>query len=166
MLTSGIALPVDHSAAVEVWRSANTARGLPPTPTRIERVHEKLADPSACLVVVYDAGVVVGMALAEPYHGRDGAGPVTEGAAHISMVFVEPSRWGTGIGGELIDALHYEMKERGWNTVSVWTRAGNHRAHRLYEGHDYQRTGEIKQLASGDEIIRFAATLRRPPRPG
>jgi L-amino acid N-acyltransferase YncA len=162
MVTSGVASPGDHPAALEVWRLANAARRLPPARRRIERVREKLADSSACVVVVRDAGVVVGMALAEPYRDRDGAGSVTEGAAHISMVFVDPSRWGTGLGGKLLKALHDELRERGWDTVSVWTRASNHRAHRLYERHNYQRTGETKQLAGGDEIVRFVATSGAP----
>ncbi len=164
MLTSGVATPGDRSAALDVWRSANTARGLPPTLARIERVREKLDDPSACLVVARDDGVVVGMALVEPYRDQGGTGPVSEGAGHISMVFVVPSLWGTGIGTELLERVHHESRRRGWSTVSVWTRASNHRAHRLYKGHQYQRTPDIKQLAGGDEIIRFVAMLGRPSR--
>jgi ribosomal protein S18 acetylase RimI-like enzyme len=46
-----IALPPDLPAAAEVWRAANIARGLPPTPSRLARIHEKLTAPDATVLV-------------------------------------------------------------------------------------------------------------------
>ncbi|WP_327005731.1 GNAT family N-acetyltransferase [Dactylosporangium sp. NBC_01737] len=45
------ALPGDLPAAVEVWHAANTARGLPPTASRLARIHEKLTAPDATVLV-------------------------------------------------------------------------------------------------------------------
>jgi ribosomal protein S18 acetylase RimI-like enzyme len=59
----------------------------------------------------------------------------------------------------LIDALHAAMRGRGWRTASLWTRAGNERARRLYEGHGYRLTGDVKPLPGGDEIVRCDIAL-------
>jgi GNAT superfamily N-acetyltransferase len=153
----------DRDAALEVWRAANAARGLAPAPSRIARVEAKLAGASACLAVVRDDGRVVAMALAEPYRDQDGSGPIVVGGGHVSMVFGDPARWGCGIGGRLIEALHGEMRNRGWNTASLWTRASNDRARRLYEGRGYRLTGDVKRLPGGDEILRYEVSLATSP---
>jgi ribosomal protein S18 acetylase RimI-like enzyme len=126
---------------------------------RIARVQEKLADAGACLIVARDEERVVAMALAESYRDQDGAGSIVTGAAHVSMVFVDPTRWSSGIGGRLLAALHQEMQARGWNTGSLWTRASNHRGRRLYEGQGYRVTGNVKRLPGGEEILRYEIRL-------
>ncbi|MGH2834217.1 MAG: GNAT family N-acetyltransferase [Solirubrobacteraceae bacterium] len=86
-------------------------------------------------------------------------GAIRPDAGHISMVFVAPAWWGLGIGGELLDALHPEMRERDWRVASLWTRSSNERARRLYEGRGYRVTGEVKQLPGGEEILRYELQL-------
>ena len=103
------------------------------------------------------------MALAEPYRAQDGCGPVMTDRGHVSMVFVAPKRWGCGIGRELLDALHRAMRERGYNAASLWTRASNGHARRLYEGRGYQLTADVKQLPGGDEIVRYEIALSGSP---
>ena len=149
-----VAAAEQRSSALEVWRAANLARALPPTERRVERVREKLADPSACLVIGHDAGAVIAMVLAEPFREQAGLGPVVPGAGHVSMVFVEPLRQGRGVGGGLLDALHAEMDRRAWRTSSLWTRSSNEPARRLYAGRGYRSSGDIQRLAAGDEIVR------------
>jgi ribosomal protein S18 acetylase RimI-like enzyme len=142
-----------------VWRSANAARGLAADPVRVARVEKKLSDASALLVVIADDEQLVGMALAESFREQNGAGPVVAGAGHISMVFVHPDRWGEGIGGRLLRALHIEMRRATWEQASLWTRASNERARRLYVRSGYVPTGDIKCLSGGDEILRYEARL-------
>ena len=103
------------------------------------------------------------MALAEPYRAKDGSGPVMIDRGHVSMVFVAPTRWGSGIGRELLDSLHLTMRERGYSVASLWTRASNERARRLYEGRGYQRTPDVKQLPGGDEIVHYEIALSGSP---
>jgi ribosomal protein S18 acetylase RimI-like enzyme len=154
-----VATPEQRPGALSVWRAANEARGAPQLPSRVARVREKLADSSACLLVGCDATGVIAMALVEPGREHDGAGVIRPGAGHISMVFVVPARWGLGIGAELLDALHREMCERDWKVASLWTRSSNERSQRLYEGRGYRLTGDVKQLPSGDEILRYELQL-------
>jgi ribosomal protein S18 acetylase RimI-like enzyme len=132
---------------------------LAPTSARITRVEQKLAEATAYLVVPCDEEEVVGMALAEPYRAEDGCGPLVVGRGHVSMVFVTPRSWGSGIGCELLDALHLTMRKHGYSSASLWTRASNERARRLYEGRGYERTSDVKQLPGGDTIVRYEIAL-------
>jgi ribosomal protein S18 acetylase RimI-like enzyme len=132
---------------------------LAPTAARTARVEQKLADATACLVVACDDETVIGMALAEPGRAGDGSGPVVVAGGHVSMVFVAPARWGCGVGRELLDALHRAMRERGCHVASLWTRATNERARRLYEGQGYRLTADVKRLSGGDQIVRYEIAL-------
>jgi ribosomal protein S18 acetylase RimI-like enzyme len=157
-----VATTEQRLGALNVWRAANTARGNPPSPARVARVREKLADSAACLVIGCDGRRVIAMALAEPGREHDGAGPVRHGAGHISMVFADAEQWGRGVGADLLGALHLEMQARDWTTSSLWTRSSNERARRLYRSRGYRETGRVKQLPSGEQILLYELRLDRP----
>jgi len=157
-------LPVDHEAAVRVWNAANVARLLAPGGDRVARIWEKIAEPEACLVIGHlDADRdVVAMALAEPGRAEHGAGAVIPGYGHVSMVFVHPDMWGRGIGHQLLQGLHERASARGWSRTTLWTRASNARAQRLYEGLGYRRSGQETTLGSGDPILQLERQASRP----
>jgi GNAT superfamily N-acetyltransferase len=123
----------------------------------VDRIWEKLAEPEACLVIGhFDVNrEVVAMALAEPGRAEQGSGEVIPGYGHVSMVFVHPDLWGQGVGRQLLQGLHERASERGWNRTTLWTRASNVRARRLYEGQGYRRSGRETTLGSGDPILQF-----------
>jgi GNAT superfamily N-acetyltransferase len=156
-LTVLYGLPADHEAAVRVWRAANVARLIPPNVHRVDRIWEKLADPGACLVIGHlDANrEAVAMALAEPGRAEQGAGAVIPGYGHVSMVFVHPDLWGQGVGRQLLQGLHERTSERGWSRTTLWTRASNVGARRLYEGQGYRRSGHVATLGGGDPILQL-----------
>jgi GNAT superfamily N-acetyltransferase len=81
---------------------------------------------------------VVAMALAEHGRAEHGAGAVIPGYGHVSMVFVHPDLWGRGLGRQLLKGLHERASERGWSRTTLWTRASNARARRMYEGQDIE----------------------------
>jgi len=143
--------PDDLDAALAVWRAANEARGHPPAPARVERVRAKLRDAGALVVVAVDGAETVAMGLAEPGRADDGAGEPVAGHGHVSMVFVAPTRWGQGLGGLVLDALH----AAGWARTTLWTRTGNARARRLYEKAGYRPTGRTSALSAGDAIMQL-----------
>jgi GNAT superfamily N-acetyltransferase len=155
-------LAADHEAAVGVWRAANIARLLPPSAERMTRVWEKLADPDACLVIgqADASSSVLAMALVEPGRAQDGAGAVLPGYGHVSMVFVHPDMWGRGFGRQLLQGLHERASGRGWGRTTLWTRASNVRARRLYEGQGYRTSGRQNTLGDGDLILQFERQAR------
>jgi len=79
------------------------------------------------------------------------------------MVFVTPDRQRQGIGRQLLHTLHHEMRGRGWEHSSLWTRASNIPARRLYEHLGYVPIGDRKLLADSTEIVRYQAALRHEP---
>jgi ribosomal protein S18 acetylase RimI-like enzyme len=147
----------DVNGAVMVWQAANAARGMTPSWDRADRVREKLTAPDALIAVARSRseGEVIGMALGETGRADDGEGPIEPGFGHISMLFVHPDRWGSGIGGQLLDWIHQEMSDLGWYLISLWTRDVNERALRLYEGHEYKRTGREQQLPDGSRTVQL-----------
>lgn len=155
-------LPADHEAAVGVWRAANLARLLPPSVERVARIWEKLADPGSCLVIGRpDASRdVLAMALAEPGRAQDGAGAVIAGYGHVSMVFVHPDMWGRGFGRQLLQGLHERASERGWSRTTLWTRASNARARRLYQSQGYRASGHEAMLGDGGRILQLERQAR------
>lgn len=143
------------AAALEVWHAARVGAGEPPSPDRVARVGEKLADPVAQLVVVERAGQVVGMALGEQFRTLDGRGEPVPGRAHVSMVFVTPNAQGRGVGVELLETF---IARSAWTEFSLWTRRSNLRAQALYRGRGFLPTGELSTTHAGAATERWQRT--------
>ncbi|WP_310526965.1 GNAT family N-acetyltransferase [Nocardioides sp.] len=138
-------------AAGGIWAAARHAGGRAPAPGRRERIEEQLASSDVALLATYGARPA-GMIVAEDYL-EDGVVDPTCG--HISMVFVDPGYWGSGIGGALVRALQAPTDGRVWTRLSVWTRSDNRRALRLYEACGFADTGDRAALHEGDQISRL-----------
>jgi ribosomal protein S18 acetylase RimI-like enzyme len=138
--------------ALAVWLAARVTEGKQPDADRIERVREKLADVDALLVVVERAGRTVGMALAEPFRDRHGAGQVVPGHGHVSMVFVHPEHQRSGVGRELMKRL---IAETPWPHLSLWTRDANRPARGLYAAVGFTPSGEAGLTPHGDPTQRW-----------
>lgn len=140
-----------RAAAAEIWAAARRAGGRTPAPGRRERIAERLISSDVALLATYGANPA-GMIVAEPYAD---AGVVDATCGHISMVFVDPARWGSGIGGALIRALQAPPEGQTWTRLSLWTREDNVRARRLYATCGFVDTGERASLHEGDQISRL-----------
>lgn len=130
---------------------------MPPSLDRVARIWQKLDDPGACLVIGREevSDDVLAMALAEPGRAAHGAVVVIPGYGHVSMVFVHPDMWGLGVGRSLLAGLHESASARGWSRTTLWTRALNARAIRLYEGQGYRACGQETTLGDGDLIVQM-----------
>lgn len=160
MLSVRRSLPDELVRAFAVWLAANEARGRHPSAARRARVGEKLADAAAIPVVAVDEDLVVGMALGEPGRLADGDGSPDPSLLHVSMVFVDPARWGVGVGRALLDGLLAEARRAGYARATLWTASNNERARRLYVGAGMRPTGRKKALASYGPVIQFAIDLK------
>ncbi len=157
MLELRIALPTDLPGAVEAWRAAQAGRGLRPPATRVARVQAKVTE--GLLVVAVDDETVVGMAQSEPGRAKDGAGEVGPGLLHLSMVFVRPEVQRRGIGAALVEALADLAWERGFRSVSVWSRTPV-----FYLACGLERSGRVQVLADGSTAEQLVAELEPPVR--
>lgn len=152
--------PADFDAALAVWRAAVEARrGDPASPEHGERVRGHVENPSAFLFVAEMPGGISGMAVGMQGLADDGAGPPVEGLCHIGAVFVTPERWGEGLGGRLVDAVLGEARAGDYAQAQLWTHADNGRAHRLYEGRGFRRTGRESEDDHGETIVHYERTL-------
>jgi GNAT superfamily N-acetyltransferase len=153
--------PSDVGSAVEVWRIAEKAHrgGRPAPPEHGDRVRSHLENPTAFLFVADAAGGIVGMAVGMQGLANDGAGQPIEGLCHVGAVFVSPTRWGEGLGGRLVDTVLSEARSQGYRRVQLWTHADNARAHRLYRGRGFGRTGREKQDDRGETISHYERAL-------
>jgi len=152
----------DFDAAVAVFKRSNLARreGVwPHRPASVARVRECLSEPAARLWVAEEGTAVVGMASAEPMRNNDGAGAVIPGGCFLSYLYVDPDRWGEGIGGLILDAVLTDAKGRNHSQIRLWTHEDNVRSHRLYRSRGFFPTGRI----AGGEGEWAREITREPP---
>ncbi|GAB7003728.1 hypothetical protein JCM18899A_12000 [Nocardioides sp. AN3] len=145
-ITVAPASPADLDVVMAIWAAANATRRRPPGAVRTERVREKLATGEVVLLAHY-GDRPAGMALAETFVDGDSPNPST---GHISMVFVDPAVWGSGVGTKLLRDL-----QTRWSRLSVWTRTDNRRAQRLYLGAGFTDSGNRSALQDGEEIMQL-----------
>lgn len=135
-----------REAAMRVWRAANHARRRPAGEVRAGRVRAQLESAELLLLAHYGSRPA-GMLLAEPFDD----GVPDPGTGHISMLYVDPAVWGSGVGGKLLR----DLQGRSWDRLSAWTRSDNRRAVRLFLSAGFADAGNRSQLQDGEEIRRF-----------
>ncbi len=142
----------DVPAAVAVWQRAHEARtGTPVTAAVVGIVRDRMSLPDAWFLVAED-GALVGMASGFAGRADDGTGPVVPGLCHLGAVFVEPSRWGEGIGHALVTAAVDRAAALDYRWVQLWTHESNERAQRLYRSHGFAPSGRTKADDRGELI--------------
>lgn len=92
------------------------------------------------LFVAADDGEVVG------YAASGGSDAAVEGEISI---YVDPDRWGDGIGGRLLDRAVEDLSERGVDRVEESVLADNDVGTAFYQTH-FERTGE-REIEIGGE---------------
>src|SRR5690242_15741703 len=140
----------DVDEATSVYERSNLARrhGHWPSPSgRVAQVAASLHnaavhDTGSWFLIGRDAHGAVAMALVHPFRAAGGSGDVIVGKWFLSLIYVLPERWGTGIGGLLLDAVIEEARRRGSHHICLWTHENqNERAHRLYRSRSFAATG-------------------------
>ena len=146
----------DLEPAFELWRRVEAARRrAPPPPISASRVRGYARRAGAFLVVADSArDGLVGMALVTPPEPRP-----SEEVAALQMVFVDPERWGEGVGGRLVAAALAEARARGFGRARLWAHADDERARRLYEGRGFGRSGPRVAGESGEPIVPYERPL-------
>lgn len=146
-----VATPEGRELAMRVWRAANHARRRPAGEVRAGRVRTRIEHAELLLLAHY-GNRPAGVLLAEDFVDEHGARPVPEpGTGHVSMLYVDPAVWGSGVGTKLLR----DLQERGWDRLSAWTRADNRRGQRVLLAAGFADTGNRSRLQDGEEIMQF-----------
>jgi GNAT superfamily N-acetyltransferase len=64
-----------------------------------------------------------------------------QAGGEIWAIYVDPPRWGTGVGRSLMAAGSDQLRLTGYSRASLWVLAGNARARRFYELVGWQLDG-------------------------
>jgi GNAT superfamily N-acetyltransferase len=91
-------------------------------------------------IVAVDEGAICGFATTAP--SRDVDAP---GAGELCALYVEPTRWGLGIGRSLITAARQEFDRLGFVYGILWVLVGNDRAARFYRSDGWVLDGSRRQ---------------------
>ncbi|WP_211188314.1 GNAT family N-acetyltransferase [Gordonia asplenii] len=92
-----------------------------------------VASPATTLAV--DGDTVVGLATVST------VGEVGE----VWALYVEPARWGSGIGANLLDAAVRHLRDAGFARAELWALRGNDRAARFYAAQGWTRDGRVRE---------------------
>jgi ribosomal protein S18 acetylase RimI-like enzyme len=101
--------------------------------------------PAEAVLLVADAGGVIGFCTGGP--DRDG-----DSAGEIYALYVHPDRWLGGTGTRLLDEATDRLAAGGFDQLVLWVLATNLGARRFYESRGWVADGAEK----GDEIFGFA----------
>ncbi|WP_205698634.1 GNAT family N-acetyltransferase [Conexibacter sp. SYSU D00693] len=122
--------------------------------------HVRLARHGAWAQLAEDEdGTLVGAVAFSSAREQHHDGAVVPGLAHLSACFVEPARFGQGIGGRLLVAAHVAMRERGFERARLWTIEGSP-AERLYARHGWVRTdARDRHPVMGVDLVQYVLEL-------
>ena len=141
-----------HAAELEtagaLWQRAEAARtGSPEQPAASELVSAlaaAAAKPGARLFV----GIMDTQLVATVYAVPLRADPTR---AQVAMLAVEPTRWGQGIGSQMLTAVTDALRQQGCARLRMNVDPANHRARALYERHGWTHMGETEKVPDADE---------------
>lgn len=164
-------LTSDHAADhARLWRAATGARR---SDLGLDNLAldggSALGRPGAFGVGAFDGRSLVSAAVALPALADDGRGVgAIAGLAHVSSVATDPTRWGRGLGRQVMRGVELQAMRRGFSRAQLWTYASNPASRHLYESLGYQPTGRAKEDGYGEDNLHYARELAaplHPPRP-
>jgi GNAT superfamily N-acetyltransferase len=69
----------------------------------------------------------------------------TPRAGEIFALYIDPPRWGTGVGRLLMREAKERLRERGFSEGTLWVLEGNQAAERFYRGEGWQPDGAERE---------------------
>lgn len=111
---------IQAAASTEGYAGLFPPEAPPPPAPDLAEVWRRTLPAATVLVATIDGDVVGGV-----------AAWVDTGV--LSQLYVDPGRWGAGVGGALHDAALAELRAVGCTHARLWVLKGNQRARRMYE---------------------------------
>jgi GNAT superfamily N-acetyltransferase len=124
-----------------------------------ERWDRRLRDPIGWTAIAFDSAEPVGVVHFTTARTEFGKGQPIAGRAHLSGLFVLPTRWGEGIGSALLDAVVAEMSDRGYHSAQLFTATANRRSRRFYESRGWRASKVDSHEDDGLWLTRYARPL-------
>jgi GNAT superfamily N-acetyltransferase len=150
---------------VRAWQAAY--RGLLPddyldrlsVEERAARYSFGSGDPDApvTILAVEELGAVSGFASLGRSRDED-----TAQDGEVYAVYVDPPRWGTGVGRLLMVESQLRLRARGFDRAVLWVLAGNERAASFYLAGGWRRDGARRHediWGVDAEVIRYRRSL-------
>jgi RimJ/RimL family protein N-acetyltransferase len=97
----------------------------------------------------------VGVVSFEPslVRGDDGA---DERTAYLRLIATDPSLWGSGLAGELLDWADSDMAATGFDRAYLWCGVSNARARRFYERAGWAPDGRRREHEEWGPMLAYA----------
>ncbi|HLW94807.1 MAG TPA: GNAT family N-acetyltransferase [Solirubrobacteraceae bacterium] len=108
---------------------------------RDRALHYTFGDPDPlkpATIVAVEGDTICGFATTGPAGNGDGTG-------ELLALYVDPDRWGLGIGRSLLADARARMARRGCERAILWMLVGNVRAERFYRIDGWAPTGTRRQ---------------------
>lgn len=105
--------------------------------------HYRFGDPDPLqptTVVALERGTICGFATTGPSRGDD-----HDDAGELFALYVDPDRWGRGIGRALLAEARALMARQGFEQAVLWVLLGNERAERFYHIDGWAPNGRKRQ---------------------
>jgi ribosomal protein S18 acetylase RimI-like enzyme len=158
LVTVRHASPQEVEAAIDVWHAANPGSALVEHPKRLRRWS---TDQGARLHVAVEGGRIVGAVLSVLGRADDGAGELIPGLRLLTGLAVVPERRRAGVARSLVRALLDEAAREGCERVTLWVRADNLPAQRLFATFGFRPTGRREPDDAGAESMHMEVALTR-----
>jgi GNAT superfamily N-acetyltransferase len=111
--------------------------------------------PARCATVVAErGGEVTGFASVGPARGEE--------CGELYAIYVDPARWGTGLGRALLEAAEDRLSSTAFTEAILWVLDDNPRARRFYQAAGWAADGGTKRdtfLGTEIEEVRYRKTL-------
>ncbi len=105
---------------------------------RLEQHRGALENPGARRTwVAVDGGRVVGFAVTGPSQDAD----ADERTGELYALYLDPERFGQGIGKRLLDHAGEDLRERGFHSATLWVLESNEAGRRFYEREGWHADG-------------------------
>jgi ribosomal protein S18 acetylase RimI-like enzyme len=163
------ARPTDAERLAEIhvfsWKAAYRGvlsdaflEGLAAT-TRLDWWESRLArvPPRWAILVAEETGRVSGFVTTGHCDDADRRQP---GAGELQAMYVDPGRWGHGLGRDLLLAAEERFRVDAYHDASLWVLRDNVRARRFYERGGWSVDGADRRMIIGSEAVGAVRYLR------
>jgi len=137
--------------------------GWQPPSFAVERARweRRLNEPAGWTVLATRAEGVLGAVHVTDAREEQGDGSSVPARAHLSGLFVQRSRWGEGIGSQLLAAAMSEMRERGYADAELFTAEANARSRAFYEARRWRVAAADPAQHDGLTLIGYGRVVQR-----